>query len=454
VVVQPTQITQLNQKPPKGGNYVLYWMQASQREEYNHALEYAIGKANEIGKPLVCLFALTSGYPGANRRHYAFMLEGLVQTKAALAKRGIQIVVKLGNPPEVVKKMAKGACLVIVDCGYTRIQRRWRIAAAEIIDCPLIQVESDIIVPVAVVSQKEEYSAATIRPKINRLLKEYLIPLKRTPLKIDSLGIKFYSLKLDNIDGLLNRVDIDNSVALSNYYRGGLSEAKKRLNIFLNHKLSDYARDKNDSAKNGLSDLSPYLHFGQISPLYIALKTIKQGGNKSAVFLEELIIRRELAINFVYYNNLYDNYEGLPNWCRDTLEMHADDKRPFIYTMAELELANTHDPYWNAAQTEMMITGKMHGYMRMYWGKKILEWSRSPQEAYATAIYLNDKYEIDGRDPNGYAGVAWCFGKHDRPWGSRPIFGNIRYMNDKGLKRKFDIDGYVKKIEKLKEKSF
>jgi deoxyribodipyrimidine photo-lyase len=255
-------------------------MQASQREEYNHALEYAIGKANENGKPLVCLFALTSGYPGANRRHYTFMLEGLVQTKAALAKRGIRLVVKLGNPPNIVKEMAKRACIAIVDCGYTRIQRQWRIAAAEIIDCQLIQVESDIIVPVAVVSQKEEYSAATIRPKINRLLNEYLIPLKRTPPKFDSLGMKFNSLKLDNIDSLLERIDKDNSVAPSNFYRGGLTEAKRRLNNFLNHKLSDYARDKNDPPKEGLSGLSPYLHFGQISPLYIMLETIKRGGNK------------------------------------------------------------------------------------------------------------------------------------------------------------------------------
>jgi len=428
-------------------------MQASQREEYNHALEYAIARANDIAKPLVCLFVLTSGYPGANRRHYAFMLEGLIQTRAALAKRGVQLIMRMGNPPEVARELSKDAGLVVVDCGYTRIQRQWRNTAAEIIDCQLVQVESDIIVPVNIVSTKEEYSAATIRPKIARLLNDYLIPLKRNQLKHDSLGLRLHTLKIDDVNSILDSLEIDNSVAPSPFYKGGPIEAKKRLAYFLKHKIKDYAKSKNDPSMDSLSDSSPYLHFGQISPLYIAVETLKRANKHSAVFLEELIIRRELAINFVYYNNDYDNYEGLPQWCRDTLEKHTADKRPYLYSLAELEQAATRDPYWNAAQTEMILTGKMHGYMRMYWGKKILEWSLTPQEAFATAIFLNDKYEIDGRDPNGYAGIAWCFGKHDRPWARRPIFGNIRYMNDKGLKRKFDIDSYVKKIEELKNKS-
>jgi deoxyribodipyrimidine photo-lyase len=193
--------------------------------------------------------------------------------------------------------------------------------------------------------------------------------------------------------------------------------------------------------------MSPYLHFGQISPLYIALKVSKTRSLGAEAFFEELIIRRELSMNFVFYNEKYDSFKSIPDWAKKTLRAHQKDRRPYLYSPKELENAGTHDPYWNAAQKEMVITGKMHGYMRMYWGKKILEWSKTPEEAFKVALYLNNKYELDGRDPNGFIGVAWCFGKHDRPWGERAIFGNVRYMNDKGLKRKFDADKYVKMME-------
>jgi deoxyribodipyrimidine photo-lyase len=451
-MIQATRIAPLNKNSPKNGKYVLYWMQASQREEYNHALEYTIARANEMGKPVVVVFALTPNYPNAHYRHYLFMIDGLKETQAALVNRGIQLVIIIGNPAGILTKLSSDACLIVTDCGYTRIQRRWRVGVADKIERPLYQVESDIIVPVEQASAKEEYSAATIRPKINRLLSDYLIPVRRIPPKKDSLGLRFDSAKLDDITATLSELGVDMSVEPSAHYKGGLSWAKKRLDDFLEHKITEYSENKNDPSQEYLSNLSPYIHFGQISPLYIAIETLKRAKKYAAAFLEELIIRRELAINFVYFNPEYDNYTGLPDWCLNTLERHTEDKRPYLYNQAELEQANTHDPYWNAAQTEMMITGKMHGYMRMYWGKKILEWSRTPQEAYKTAIYLNDKYELDGRDPNGYAGVAWCFGKHDRPWARRPIFGNIRYMNDAGLRRKFDIDEYVKKIERLKNK--
>jgi deoxyribodipyrimidine photo-lyase len=200
--------------------------------------------------------------------------------------------------------------------------------------------------------------------------------------------------------------------------------------------------------------MSPWLHFGQISPLVIALKVMKTQSPGKEAYLEELIIRRELAMNYTYYNPFYDSFEGLNDWAKKTLKEHEKDKRPYRYSIDELEQAQTHDPYWNAAQEEMRITGKMHGYMRMYWGKKILEWMKSPEEAFSTALYLNNKYELDGRDPNGFAGIAWCFGKHDRPWFERPIFGKIRYMNANGLKRKFNAEAYVDKIKKLKNQVY
>jgi deoxyribodipyrimidine photo-lyase len=199
--------------------------------------------------------------------------------------------------------------------------------------------------------------------------------------------------------------------------------------------------------------MSPYLHFGQISPLYVALKVSKTSSAGKDSYLEELIVRRELSHNFVFYNNSYDKFACLEPWAMRTLNFHCRDKREYVYTFEQFEKAQTHDPYWNAAQKDMVITGKMHGYMRMYWGKKILEWSRNPQAGFKIALQLNNKYELDGRGPNAFAGVAWCFGKHDRAWGERSVFGKIRYMNAAGLKRKFDADAYVKKIEALEKNS-
>ena len=435
-----------NRESQKDRRYVLYWMQASQRAGCNHALEYAIEKANGLRKPLLVLFGITENFPNANLRHYYFMLEGLKETKADLAKRGIQLVIVRQSPEKAAIEFAKDACLVVVDGGYLRIQKQWREYVAEHIDCPLIEVESDVIVPVEEASGKDEYSAGTLRPKITRLLSTYLVPLKKRKLKLDSLGLRFDSFNLDMIDTL----NIDKSVKPSPIFHGGTAEAKKHLRAFIAKKLTRYDHDSNDPSIDGLSNMSPYLHFGQISPLYVAIETSTHGGNGLESYLEELIVRRELSINFVYYNRSYDSYECLPPWAKRTLEFHKKDKREYVYSLEEFEVARTHDPYWNVAQTEMVITGKMHGYMRMYWGKKIIEWSKTPQAAYKTMLYLNDKYEIDGRDPNGFANVAWCFGLHDRPWGERPIFGKTRYMNAAGLERKFDMDAYLDRIEKFR----
>jgi len=233
---------------------------------------------------------------------------------------------------------------------------------------------------------------------------------------------------------------------------GGMQEAQRRLREFIEQRLDHYPVWRNNPALDGASGLSPYLHFGQISPLDIALQVEAAGGPGAQSFLEELIVRRELAINFCYYNTLYDSFASLPAWAQRTLGEHQGDRRDPLYTAEELERAETHDAYWNAAQQQMVWQGKMHGYMRMYWGKKILEWSRTPQEAMRIALALNNKYELDGRDPNGYAGVAWCLGKHDRPWGERPIFGKTRYMSAGGLERKFDMAAYVQQVARMRPK--
>lgn len=442
-MINKKRVQYLNNEKIKDKPYVIYWMQSSQRVEYNHALEYAISRANDLSKPLLVYFGLTDEYPDANSRHYQFMIEGLKEVKSELKKRNIKIIIRVISPEKGAIEMAEYAALMVVDRGYLRIEREWRSEVAANINIPLVQVETNVVVPIEEASQKEEYSAATIRNKINNLLPLYTKRFEYEDLDNSSLSVVLSFAEFD-LNSLLN-LNIE-SLAPSNYYRGGTSEAKKWLQLFIDQKLNDYDLHRNDPSLDLQSNLSPYLHFGQISPVYIFHNLVNKN---SSAFLEELIIRRELAINFVYYNKQYDNYESLPSWALKSLEKHRNDARLYLYNLNQLENYQTHDVYWNAAQREMVITGKMHGYMRMYWGKKIIEWSRSPETAYTTLVYLNNKYSLDGRDPNGYAGIAWCFGKHDRPWKERDIFGMVRYMNDKGLSRKFNIDAYVESVNKL-----
>ena len=448
-MIQPERVRPLNAGRLRRGDFVLYWMQAAQRAEDNHALEYAAAQANEQGRPLVAFFGLTPDFPGANARHYAFLLEGLKETEAALRGRGVRLVVRQGPTAKGAIRLSRRASLVVTDDGPLRVERAWRRRAAAAIGCPLVEVATSTVVPVEVASPKEEYSAATFRPKIYRHLERFLVPLREARLKKDSLGLRLDSLDLGDAARVLAGLGLGPGPAPSPFFRGGASEAAKRLREFFGTGLARYALDRNDPALDSTSRLSPYLHFGQISPLTVALAVRRGPRPGQAPFLEELIVRRELAFNFVHYNRDYDRFGGLPAWCRGTLLERAADARDHIYAPAELEAARTHDPYWNAAQTEMVLTGRMHGYMRMYWGKKILEWSASPERAFRTALALNDRYELDGRDPNGFAGVAWCFGKHDRPWGRRPVFGSVRSMTSAGLRRKFDADAYVRRVEAL-----
>ena len=450
-MVREGRVKSLNRGTIRRGKRVLYWMQASQRAEGNHALEYAAMAANELGKPLHVFFGVSDGYPEANERHYAFMIEGLREVRRSLDRRGIDMVIQHRAPDEGAAELARDACLTVVDRGYTRIQREWRARAASRIDCPLLQVESDVVVPVEVASSKEEYSAATFRRKLSKKIKEYLLPVGETVLRKETAWRGVDRFDVEDVDGALARLSIDRSVSrFAAGPRGGTEAASALLDDFLADRLDDYPEARNDPVADATSHMSPYLHFGQISPLSIALRVIEAGGPGCEAYLEELIVRRELSMNFVTYNDRHDRFEALPEWCRKTLAGHRKDRREYLYGLREFEEARTHDPYWNAAQREMVVTGRMHGYMRMYWGKKVLEWSKTPEEAYRVALLLNNKYETDGRDPNGYAGVAWCFGKHDRPWGERPVFGNVRYMNDRGLRRKFDADAYVRKIERVR----
>ncbi|WP_027107826.1 deoxyribodipyrimidine photo-lyase [Lacticigenium naphthae] len=442
----------LNENELQDNRYVVYWMQSSQRTEYNHALEYAIVEANKLSKPLLVCFGLTAEFPEANTRHYTFMLEGLKEVQANLVEREIQFVLRAISPEKAAIEIAQLAAVMIVDRGYLRIERDWRKEVANSIECPLIQVETNVIVPVESASPKEEYAARTIRKKIQVQLDTFTSSLEENKIQHFSLNedLPFSTLVPIDIPILLDHLQVDGTVPAVDGFKGGTGEAKKRLADFIERKLPFFNDDRNKPGYDVVSDMSPYLHFGQISPLYIfhQLQAASPSENKES-YIEELVIRRELSMNFVFYNEKYDQYVGLPDWAKETLADHESDERKFLYTLKELEKAGTHDPYWNAAQNEMVLTGKMHGYMRMYWGKKIIEWSQNSKEAFARSLYLNNKYNLDGRDPNSFTGIAWCFGKHDHGWKEREIFGKVRYMNAKGLERKFDMQKYVDKINGL-----
>ena len=459
-MIHADRIQFLNAEDVRRGEYVLYWMQRAQRPTYNHALEYAIREANTRGLPVVAVFGLTQRFPDGNTRSYAFMLEGLRETQQALRRRGIRLIIALKPPVDAVRGLGGDAALVVVDRGYLQIERRWRERVAEGLGCRLVQVESDVVVPVETVSDKEEYAAYTIRPRIRKHLDEFLVELEETVLERESVngcpdrmgGIGGDDIDLENIDALLQRLRINRSADAVDAFRGGPDEAQALLEDFIANKLDHYAEGRNHPGRDVISHMSPYLHFGQISPLHIALRVMHAAGvaaESRDAYLEELIVRRELSMNFCQYNTDYDALACLPDWARETLDHHATDRREAVYSLDELETGRTHDPYWNAAQREMVVTGKMHGYMRMYWGKKILEWTPTPEEAFSRALVLNNRYELDGRDPNGYAGVAWCFGKHDRAWAEREVYGKVRYMSAGGLERKFDMDAYVSAVAGL-----
>jgi deoxyribodipyrimidine photo-lyase len=449
--IREERVQDLNEGAVRDGDYVLYWMQSSQRAEQNHALEFAVQRANEMGQRLLVVFGLTDDYPEANLRHYAFMLEGLKDAQESLRERGIKLVVRKGSPDEVAIDAGKDASLIVTDRGYMRPQKRWREMVAKEAGCLVTQVESDVVVPVELASGKQEHAARTLRPRIGEYLEDFLVALTPTKVEKQSTSMRASGLDLSDIDNVLDGMDLDRSVgALSHLYTGGTSEAKKLFRRFLKNSFDGYVEHRNQPQTDDVSHMSKYLHFGHISPIWLALEARRSKARKDNIdsFVEELVVRRELSMNFVFYNDDYDSFSNLPGWAKETLREHKGDEREYTYTRKQLENARTHDEYWNAAMREMVHTGYMHNYMRMYWGKKILEWSNTPEHAYRTTLYLNNKYFLDGRDPNSFANVAWVFGQHDRGWTEREVFGKVRYMSAGGLERKTKPEQYVEKVEK------
>jgi deoxyribodipyrimidine photo-lyase len=368
-----------------------------------------------------------------------------VDASADLAARGVPLVIRLGSPDEVVLAFAEEvrASFVVGDENPVRVGQKWRQAVAGKLKVPFNLVDADVVVPTSLFL-KEEFAARTLRPKIHRLWDEFLKPLPDLNAKVRWTGPTPIGEHVDP-DALTSRLKVGGISPVPGY-RGGTREAMRRLRLFVAERLGRYATDRNEPTPYMTTELSAHLHYGNISPLTIALAVLKSDGPREAIdsLLEELIVRRELAINFVARNPEYDRLSGCPEWALKTLAAHAGDRRPVLYTAAQLEAGETHDPLWNAAQKEMVLTGRMHNYLRMYWAKKILEWTPDAETAFHIALDLNDRYEMDGRDPNGYTGVAWAIGgKHDRPWPERPIFGTVRFMSYESTRKKFDSAGYI-----------
>jgi deoxyribodipyrimidine photo-lyase len=442
--------------PDSEGTCVVYWMQRAQRGVDNLALDLAVGAANALRKPVVVFFA-PRPFPPANLRHYAFLVQGIPDMAEALEKRNIGLVLRRFPDHSLLKFCEEvRPALVVGDENPIRQARGWRETVANKLKIPLWTVDADVIVPSKLL-EKEQYAAFIIRRRLQAQLKHFVVPSAKPKAKIawtKPRNVRGSTPDMD-VSDLTKGWNIDRSVEPVAARRGGSREGMRLLKEFVQHKLANYVRDRNHPEREGTSRLSPYLHFGHISPITVALAVEKADvpwAVKDA-FLNQVITWRELSVNLVHFNPNYDNFECGESWAHRTLTAHAGDPRPVLYTEAQLENAETHDPLWNAAQMQMVATGWMHNYVRMYWGKKILEWTKSPAQAHQIAVLLNDKYEIDGRDPNGYAGIAWSIvGKFDRPWFERPIFGQVRYMSGASTGKKFDSKKYI--AQNTQEKMF
>ena len=426
-----------------GGKAVLYWMIRDKRVSDNWSLLVAQQIAIKNKVPLIVCFQFIGKFPDSNIRQNGFLFKGLLETRHTLQKLNIEFLFLQGRPEKVINQLIEKRSIgtVVVDHNPLNVYRRRikRVIGKTYI--PFYQVDAHNIVPCWKASGKKEYAAYTIRPKIKNNLKRYLTDIPQV-IRHPYGTSQMKDLSLNSI---LSGIVQDSTVKEVDWVNPGEIAAKDILSK-LKTKLKGYSSNRNDPTKAALSDLSPYFHFGHIAPQRVAWEIHKsklQKEDKDA-FLEEMIIRRELSDNFCEYEPEYDQFEGFHAWSQKTLNEHRNDEREYIYPLGQFEAAETHDDLWNAAQNEMKITGKMHGYMRMYWAKKILEWTPSPEIAQQIAIDLNDKYELDGRDPNGYTGIAWSIGGiHDRAWFERPIFGKIRYMNYNGCKSKFDVMKYI-----------
>lgn len=425
---------------------VVYVMTREQRVHDNWALLYAQEKAQELGVSLEVLFVIGPMFLHGTARHNNWMITSLQDVEGELHKLQIPFSVQHGEwgkvLPEFVAKYNVSA--LVFDFNPLQPVRQWRDTVAKKLTIPVYEVDARNIIPCWHASDKQEYAAYTFRPKVHKLLPEFLEDFSALRKQVSSKNVP-----KPDWEALAHVRSWDIQAPIPNWIVPGEKAALKILQDFIEHRLSGYAHKRNDPNQAGVSHLSPYLRWGNISSQRVALEIKKQrgiSGDDKEAFLEELIVRRELSDNFVFYNPAYAKVSGAHAWAQKTIAEHAKDKRDYVYTYEQFKTATTHDDLWNAAQLQMIQEGKMHGYMRMYWAKKILEWTPDVQTAIDYALKLNDTYELDGRDSNGVTGVMWSIcGVHDRAWNERAIFGKIRYMNDKGCTRKFDTKAYIAK---------
>ena len=429
---------------------VLYWMQREQRLEDNWALLYAAEVAEDHELPLMVVFCMVPKFLDATERQYGWMIRGQQELEGRFREKGIHFEVLLGYSyellPEYVEKHKIG--VVINDFNPLRCHREWVTEVAKQLsrkDVNVYRVDAHNSVPLWVASDKLEYGARTIRTKIHRHLPTYLheYPRFQPPSNQRKLPLP-PAIDWKSVDGSL---DIDRTVKQIDWLQPGEAAGREQLRQFCEERLRYFNTKRNDPTNSVLSNMSCYLHFGQISAVRCVLeaeKHRKKYGDAVASFVEEIVVRRELSDNFVWHEPNYDNFQCAKDWARQSLNAHKRDEREFLYSLGEWDCAVTHDELWNAAQIQLTQEGKMHGFMRMYWCKKILEWSSSPEEAHRFAIFLNDRYEVDGREPNGYVGIVWSlYGIHDQGWREREVFGKVRYMNYAGCKRKFNVDKFI-----------
>jgi deoxyribodipyrimidine photo-lyase len=462
--IERERISQLNSVAPReNASYVLYWSQMNRRVESNHALRNAAEIANGNGIPLLVYEGLTFAYKGASDRMHTFLLEAVPDTAKALRSLSVGYFFYLRatseDPDDLLYRLAAKARCVVTDDYPVFIAARHNKHVPKKIGVPFIAVDSSCIVPMSR-HEKRAYGAYTIRPKIRRELPAYLRPLETVTLnkawRDDLLPAELRKLRTSvtssNIGQLVAGCRIVHSIGPSISFKGGSAAAEQHLKLFLKQKLRRYAKESSKPSCHATSDLSPYLHFGNISALEVALAVREHAAEHSLIadeFLEELIVRRELAFNFARFTSNVESLDPLPDWCKRTMAKHGADPRPWTYTPKQFEQAETHDELWNATQKELLLRGKIHGYYRMYWGKKIIEWSPDYEQALRIMIHLHDIYALDGRDPNTYTNILWCFGLHDRPWGERQVFGQLRYMSLDGMKRKTDTAAYINEIAEL-----
>jgi len=458
-------------------------MIANRRTEWNFALDRAVEWAVELGKPLVIFEPLRCGYRWASDRLHRFVLDGMAANQSRLAAAGIAYYPYVEPSPGagkgLLEALAARACVVVTDEFPCFFLPRMVKAAAQRLTVRLEQVDSNGLLPLRT-SQEVFPTAYSFRRFLQKTLPQYLedspkanaLARRKLPRLRGSLaGIQRRwppagRALLRGDAGALTALPINHSVAPAPL-RGGFEAAGAQLRRFLKQGLPHYAAARNEPEQDVASGLSPYLHFGHISPhqvfrevmatahwkpqkLAVRATGSREGwwGASPAVeaFLDQLITWRELGYNFCAHRSDYDRYDSLPDWAKKTLQRQARDEREFVYSLEEFERGRTHDPLWNAAQMQLVREGRMHNYLRMLWGKKILEWTRNPRKALEVMIELNNRYALDGRDPNSYSGIFWCLGRHDRPWGpERPVFGTVRYMSSQNTARKVRVKDYLRR---------